>query len=557
MADYLAPFKMPEFRDAEFLQKKGEYIQKHGYSITIPRFADIVHLGMHKPMSNREKILWYSGKKHEIGKARQIELNYQKIRSKERYDKMMASPIPNVISSITSVLTAVDDAQDAIISLAAIGRIACFFLPRFITSVLAWPIGLLWLIATIMGLLIAPSACAMNPIACKRYMRLKLAMRANSLKGKAKDIGKPWHLMSAEEKALHRASKKTLAARAKYLGKYQMARLNAGLKGYATSGSFMPSFSEGIQMLQVTDSIYGIGLSIGPIFGMAYDLMSGGVRWARGEKVSFNNAPSDVEVYQKARDQYNNYARWKRPKTKMSRPEFLDWKAKKIASGTWGVKSKQHDAIYQAQRLHQHNYGINRHTDWIEETLLYANAEISGQGLQIVLDHWDPVLNVDGLEHIEIEAYNEPNPLVEEILLEDGVDPQSRIGWPSLGKRWATYEELQKSIAPIAAENIKYFSENCPDERLKGIAEMSATSCGLHAISHMIGPEYLEIQYHAAMTIAETLLDNGYSFPRSASAEQLIDFALWTQAHENNDSRPDLREILGYAKNTLGFEFTT
>lgn len=535
MADYLAPFHMPEFNDDKFLEKKSSYVAEHGYSITLPRFSDIVHVGMHKPMTTQEKVLWYSGKRDQIGRSRQIELNYQKIRSKERYDKMLASPIPNEISSMTSVLTAVDDAQDAIISLAAIGRIACFFLPRVLTSLLAWPIGLLWFIATIMGLLIAPSACALNPMACKRYMRLKLQGRANTLKAKSTKFGK----------------------RAGQLAKHEAARLEAGVKGYATSGKFYPSFSEGIQMLQVTDSIYGYGISIGPIFGAAYDLISGGVRWAMGQKVSFKNAPSDVEVYRKAADKYHNYARWKQPKTKMSKPEFLAWKDKKIASGTWGIKSKQHNSIHQAMRLHQHNYGVHRRTDWIEESLLYTNAEIAGQGLQIILDHWDPVINIEGAEHIEIEAYNEPNPLVEEMLKEQGLDPNDYIAWPSLGKRWAKYEELQTSISPIAAANIKYLTDNCPDQRLRAICEMSATSCGLNAISSMIGSNWIDIQYHACIDIAETLLDNSYSFPVDTQEQQIVDFALWTQAHEDNNTRPSLRDILGYAKNSLGFEFTT
>lgn len=535
MADYTAPFHMPEFNDAEFLAKKEAYVQEHGYSITVPRFADVVHLGMHRPMSDKEKVLWYSGRKDEIGKSRQIELYYQKERSRERYHKQLASPIPNVISSITSVLTAIDDAQDAIISLAALGRIACFFLPRFITGLLSWPIGLLWFIAAIMGLLIAPSACAMNPMACKRYMRLKLAGKADTLKGKSRTLGK----------------------RAKNIAKYQAARLGAGIKGFATSGSFYPSFSEGIQMLQVTDSIFGVGVSIGPIFGFAYDLASGGVRWARGRDVSFKNAPSDVEVYQKARDDYNDYARWKRPKSKMTKSEFIDWKAKKIASGTWGIKSLQHDAVHQALRLHEHNYGINRHTNWIEETALYTNVETAYQGVQNILNHWDPVFNVHGAEHIQIEAYNEPNPLIEEMLIEEGVDPNERIAWPSTGKRWAYYEELQTTIEPIAASNIKYFSENCDDWNLKAIAEMSATAAGLMAISLMIGSEFIEIQHHAAIDIAETLLDNSYAFPLTATNDQVVEFAKWTQLHEDNETRPGLKEILAYAKNSLGFEFTT
>lgn len=535
MADYTAPFHMPKFSDEKFLAKKAEYVKKYGYAITIPRFDEIVHLGMHKPMTPQEKILWYSGKRGEIGRSRQLELLYQKERAKERYHKMLASPIPNVLSSITSVLSAIDDAQDAIISLAAIGRIACFFLPRFIAAFLAWPIGLLWLIATIMGLLIAPSACFLNPIACKRYIRLKMAMRKDTLKGKSRSVGK----------------------RVKAASKYELARLKAGFRGYATSGSFMPSFSEAIQMLQVTDNIWGVGLSIGPVFGLAYDLMSGGVRWARGERVVFKSAPTDVEIYNKAADKYHTYARWKRPKTKMSRAEFLDWKEKKIAEGTWGVRSKQDKYVLQAQRIHQTGYALPRRTNWVEETLLYTNAEISGQGLQNVLNVWDPVVEVEGLEHIEIEGYNEPNPLVEAVLLEEGVDPAERIGWPSLGKRWASYEELQTSTAPVAANNIDHFSKFCPDENLRAISEMSATACGLQSIATMIGPEWLEIQYHACIDIAETLLDKRYAFPRSINERQIIDFALWTQAHEDNNTRPNLFEILSYAKNNLGFEFAT
>ena len=557
MADYLAPFYLPEFTDAEFREKKAEYVKENGYSITVPKFRDIVHLGMHKPMTADEKILWYSGRKNEIPKARHIELNYQKERSREKYHSYLASPIPNVISNITSVLTAVDDAQDAIISLAAIGRIACWILPKIITRFLVWPIGVLWLIATIMGLLIAPSACMLNPMACKRYMRLKMAMRAHSLKAKVGGRKKPWSKMTALERAEFKASKRTLAQRTKAVAKYQKARLAAGLKGYATSGTAMPSFAEGIQMLQVTNSIWGVGISIGPIFGIAYDLMSGGVRWAMGQDVSFKDSPSDIEVYQKATDKHHNYARWKRPKKKMSRPEFLAWKQKKIASGSWGVKSRQDDAVLKAMRLHQHNYGISRHTNWTEETLLYTNAEIAGQGLQNVLNHWDPILNIEGAEHIEIEAYNEPNPLVEEMLREEGVDPEERIGWPSCNKRWATYEELQTSIAPIAADNIRYLTENCPDERLKAISEMSATACGLQAIASLVGPEWVDVQYHACIDIAEMLLDKGYSFPLTITEEQIIEFGLWTQAHEDNNTRPNLRETLGYAKNSLGFEFVT
>jgi len=535
MTDYLAPFHLPKFSDEGFRERKEAYVKEHGYSITLPTMRDIVHVGLHKPITPIEKELWRTGRSKEIPHHRQIELQYQKERGRERYQRMLASPIPNWKANIVSFLTAWDDAQDAFISLAAIGRIACKFLPALLVGVLSWPIGLLWFIATIMGLLVGPTACALNPMQCKRYLRLKHAYRANTLKGHAR----PWN------------------KKIKNLAKYEGARLKAGFRGFASSGGFLPSFSEGIQMLQVTDQIWGIGLCLGPIMGMAMDLSSGGIRWLKGEKVTFKNAPSDVEVYTKATDKIHNYARWKRPKTKMSPLEFESWKDKKIRSGTWGIRSKQDETVMKALKGAGSIYGFKRRTDWQEEAAYYTLAEMGFQGMQNILDHWDPVINVEGLEHIQVEAYNEPNPLISEMLIEEGLNPEEGIGWPVTGKRWQTYEEIQTTIAPVAAANIRNFTENCPSEDLKAIGEMSATAAGLQAIGFMVGEQNVEIQFHAAISIAETLLDKGYAFPLSVTQEQMNEFALWTQAHEDNESRPDLREILGYAKNSLGFEFTT
>jgi len=526
---------MPKFSDEGFRERKEAYVAEHGYSITLPTFRDVVHIGLHKPITDYEKALWSSGKRSEIPHARQIELGYQKERAREKYQQMLASPIPNWKANVVSFLTAWDDAQDAFISLAAIGRIACKWLPRFLVGWLAWPIGLLWFIATIMGLLIGPSACLLNPIACKRYMRMKLAYRQGTMKGKAR----PW------------------SNKVSNLAKYEKARLGAGFKGYATSGGFLPSFSEGIQMLQVTDQVYGVGVSLGPLMGMAMDLTSGGIRWLKGEKVTFKNAPSDVEVYTKVTDKMHNYARWTQPATKMTPLEFWAWKDKKIRSGTWGVRSKQDEYIQQALKLSSTGYGFPHRTDFVEEAAMYTLSEMSFQGVRNVLDWWDPVINVEGLEHIEVEAYNNENPLISEMLIEEGIDPEEGIGWPVTGKRWQTYEEIQTTIAPVAAANIRHFSETCPNEDLKAIGEMSATAAGLQAIGFIVGEQNIEIQFHAAIDIAEMLLDKRYAFPLTCTEKQITEFALWTQAHEDNNTRPNLRDILGYAKNSLGFEFIT
>lgn len=68
---------------------------------------------------------------------------------------------------------------------------------------------------------------------------------------------------------------------------------------------------------------------------------------------------------------------------------------------------------------------------------------------------------------------------------------------------------------------------------------------------------FWDIKYHACITICETLLDNSYSTPLDITQEQLDGFAQYIDFHERNGSRPGLREILDYAKFSLGFEFTT
>lgn len=504
---------MPEFTDDAFDKKRADYIRENGYTVTFPRLGDIIHVPVIPPMTSSEKTLYYSGRRREIPQNRLVELTAQKMRKKERFSRMLSAPTPNIVRSYASIMQAVDDTQDALITLAAIGRIACKILPRFLSRFLMGPIGWLWLLAELMNALMMPTACMLNPRGCKRAARKRLKGRGGTLRAK--------------------------------------------MKAYPKSGRIIPSFSEGIQALQVTKDVYGWGLSLGPIIGIASDLVSGGFRWARGEKVSFRNAPTDLEIYHKAYDKVNNYARWRRPKEPMTRAGFEIWKAQKIRAGKWGIKSKQDDLIQRAAKMHSTYGGMLRKTDWMEEALVYLSWELTMTGAKNVMDYWNPLENIEGLEHVELEAPTCQDPLTEEIFREAGMDPDHYVAWPSLGKRWASIEEISRTTAPIAAENYEHFDQKCPDGNLNRIVGESVTNGSLLAISLLEGPEMIELEDHASITITEMLLDHGYSFPRTITATQIYDFGYWTLAHQANESRPTLAETLGYARNVLGFEFTT
>ena len=534
MADYAAPFRLPKFTDAEYRQKKQEYVDKNGYTITFPKIGDIIFLGLNKPMTDLEKVLWYSGKRNEIPSRRQAQLYKQKKRAKEKYNQMLGSPIPNWLSNYASVLTAWDNVQDVLITLAAIGRIAIKFLPRLAISWLSWPIGLLWLLASIMSTIAAPSMCVLSPMTCKRKMIKEMRRRAKMLRARG--------LKPESGTAAWRAIQKN--------------KLKYGFKGYAKSGGFLPSFSELIQGLQVTKDIYGVGLAIGPVFGLAYDLLSGGVRYAMGQKVSFNKSPWPVEHYQKKGDTKYTYVRYAGRGAAKTKADQLTWRAKTIKGGLTGVRNDEDYVLAQALRLSQTNAGYKRGTDEQLEAAMYCGAEIAGHGVHDALEDWNPMEMVEGLEHLEIEAYNEPNPIHEEVMAEAGLDPQKGIAWPQLGRRWANYDDLFVSLRKTAAENFENFTETVKDQDLLAVMENSAIEFGLEAIASMEGEDFIQIKYHAGITIAEMILGGNYAFPNDIEEDQMVSFAKYSQSYEDAGYLPSFAEVDRYCEHQLDFVLT-
>jgi len=473
------------------LKRKAEFVAKNGYTITFPKLTDIIKVPIYKPMTEKEVGLYKARKYAELGDRRLTQIYAMKMDKRAAFNRMLASPTPELARSWASIAQALDDAQDALLSIAVAGRIAAKLLPRFLARFAMGPIGWIWLAGEVLNALMAPWACIIRPMRCKRRLHRKLRRRAKGLR--------------------------------------------AQMKRFATKPGVIPSFSEGIQVLQVTKDVWGWGISLGPIVGLAMDLVSGSVRYAMGEKVSLKRAPGIVEHYQAAGEVAKKRMRWK------SR-----WK-----------KPKHQDMCAQALKSMSVTYGIKRRTDPLTETLLYIAAECAAIGAGPQMKEWNPYIEVDGLEHIEVEAPQLTDVLWREIFEEKGMDPDDYVAWPSLGKRWATYEEISASVAPIAADNFDWFVNNTKDHRYLAVMEESAIEAGLRTIALLEGEDSLEIQYHASLATAEILLEHSYAFPLDISEDQATNFVDWTMAHEAMGTRPTLREALAYAKNTLGFEFTT
>jgi len=241
LPDWTAPFHMPEFTDKGYTYQKAKYVAKEGYTVTVPGLSDIIHWGVPKPMTEREARDWRNKDWKAFSSERREELTQMKKKKKERYQAMLASPTPEFVTNAGSILTSLDDAQDAISSLAFVGRIAAKLAPRLLAKFFTGPVGWLLMANDILNLIIAIGQYPFMPMQSKRLAEQCTSSNPFSKKAKVK------------------RSKKVR--------------------------SWKPTKGDVIQLLQTTDQVFGYGISLGPIVGLFQDVVAGTVRTIMGDPV--------------------------------------------------------------------------------------------------------------------------------------------------------------------------------------------------------------------------------------------------------------------------------
>lgn len=253
MADWTAPFHLPRFTTEEFDAQKKKYVEKHGYTVTVPAFDDIIHLAPFPPMTENETDLWKQRKYDQIPPARLKQIRKEKAAKKAKFLAMLASPSPKIAQSAGAILTALDDLQDAVSTLACIGLITAAVIGGTTAAALTGPLGWIVGLSTLLNII--------NPFSRLRKKRKKpLTGRGAKLDAEKLTDKNPF-------------SKKARAKIAKWITK------------------FRPSIGNAIEALQVTDNIWGVGICLGPIMGFAQDAISGVVRTALGQEVKVEAAP--------------------------------------------------------------------------------------------------------------------------------------------------------------------------------------------------------------------------------------------------------------------------
>ena len=250
MPDWTAPFHTPVYTNDEFSAAKAKHIARHGYKITLPGLSDIIHIGQPAPLTEEEKYYYRKKAWWTFSEKRLDEIMEMKWKKKKRYEAMLASPTPEIVQNAGSFMTALDDAQDAISTLACIGKVAVHFAPRLLSKVFAGPVGWLLTASDVINLVMALSGMGLVP-------------KVRKMKAHGATSSNPF-------------SKKAKVRLAKKLAKWK------------------PTKGDIIQALQTTDGVFGVGISLGPIVGLVQDILSGTVRTILGDRVKLASAPPSV-----------------------------------------------------------------------------------------------------------------------------------------------------------------------------------------------------------------------------------------------------------------------
>jgi len=244
MPDWTAPFHRPHMTTAEFEKQKANYVAKYGYTITLPGLSDIIHLGAEKPLTIEEQKAWKRKDKEFFGASRYYDIKLMKQKRKEKYLAMLGSPTPHVVRTAGSILTSIDDAQDALTTLHVIGRMAMHLAPRILGKIFAGPVGWILTASDILNLIMHIGRMGTMPMVSKRNK--DAATKENPFSKKAK---------------IKRATR--------------MLRT-------------FPNKGEIIEVLQTTDQIFGVGICLGPIVGAIQDIAFGTYRMLAGQPVKLN-----------------------------------------------------------------------------------------------------------------------------------------------------------------------------------------------------------------------------------------------------------------------------
>lgn len=256
---------LPKFTNEQFQARRLAYQARYGTSVNIPGFEDVIHIIPIATISAEERAahMWAI----ERGLPSPLSDNQLKALKfkKYRFLRALASPTPTWLKNYGAVATCLDNVEDGLVTVSILGRIAAHVAPKF-TKLLMPGLGWVLLGSDILNLANIMTWIPFSSNKAKRTIE-PLAER------------NPFHAKAAARRTLKLQRK-------------------------------MPTFGEVLEILQTTDQLFGVGISLGGLMGMVWDAGAKVVNpdyWAQLDDILERGNVIEISVWaaQAAMNDYN------------------------------------------------------------------------------------------------------------------------------------------------------------------------------------------------------------------------------------------------------------
>ena len=523
---------LPKFTTAEFEERRRKYQEKYGNVITVPGFADVIHIIPKATITAEERAahLWATkrGLPSPLTTEQLESLRYKKF----RFLRALATATPDWFKSYGSIATTLDNVEDGLVTLAVMGRIAAKIAPRLLGRLIPG-IGWLFLGSDIIN--------AANLMSWVGFASMSKKRKIEALAEK-----NPFHVKSRANRAL------------------KLKRV-------------LPTFGEGLEILQTTDQIFGVGLCLGGLMGMVTDTAATALNpdyWKSLGKVLVSGNVNEIADWlsRAAMNDYDGIKRalqqqWSslRDETyrlkawdEKVRKEIEDW-SKAQSDKTWGwVKTIPERFLkYHANTLTGSMIMSTKKDAFLREdhTKAYMILDAAIQGLMPWWIENDPLANFPEIRNFKFTAPGPTDSITIDLLNENVIGWQKTVLWPNLNQKYATIEEIAFTYAPLIKDSFQTYCLNNKHEYDAMIAAQQVVEFTKNVTRSFSDDGDVVLGMTAWWAVTEDMMREIYIIPPDTpdtTVGALADF-IGDYERKTNEA-PDIREVTD-AGATIGIEW--
>jgi len=421
------------FSSEDFNRQKAEYVAKHGYTMHIPGFSDIFKIGLDYKPTEREVELYRKKDINALGFDKYDQIARVMKKKKESFLRMMSSPNPTWLNNIGTTMTFLDDINDSAGTLSVIARTAAHLLPKTFAKFFMGPAGWALTVADAVNVAMVIARSPLDRLSRKSHLKRGYDMNP-------------------------------FCKQARVARSIRLKRLK-------------PSKGELIELFQTTNSIFGIGLSLGPLVGAFLEAFSGPVRVLQGKKVT----------------------------VKWPIPDFSYFERVAMTSITAA------DAL---------SFGDDELSEE-DHTKIYLVAEMATHVLYPLFEQYHPLDKIDGLENIIPKPPKVTDPLTKLLFEEEGIDPDHYIGAPGTEDTDGSVNELMDTSASTRQTGLTNYAKRGTDKLLGILGMQAANNFTENALALWEGSNQVETAFEPAFQACFKIIDRGYYFHPDTTWQQL------------------------------------